>query len=1152
MESLISSSSSAVIECGLRNIRHTSRIGKTNFFLFGLPDGRVFSTVISSDSVSVLQDFDACPDVTGSPLHKMRFIERFDLLITHSDSQVWMHLRDAGSNTFFPGGLVADDVNDFDVQVNGGDGLLVFLKPQRLVQVVKFNRTHQYFAGEFRLEKIGPAAVQWATPTLLSVVERNGGILLVSVDGTIEHVLEQDDDPHPADHGSTERELPAVVPLGNSFEFNDRSGKSEYKNTFAVVSRDHSGRYFPYRASIFQHTEGKLVSTHEFPLLHTAPPSFVTWCGPWLVVGGKGLDFYEYESGSYAQCTLEEDDVITCDLASQCLCADSPCADWFAKQRLTACTTAAGLKVLSLLPPAEIIVKLFDNAAFQMDRIELLMQYGHSVGVSRLLPREFRASSMTVSAKSVIFSSYGGLLSRFVFSEASVEGSQHPSPSRSRSCCVCSRSISSKAKCFACHKEACSSCLVKVSLTDLGLSDKRGTTSRVCKSCDGACDNNLYVLLTARRYHQSILYAKEFQNRCHKFPIEEIMELSIEQCFHEEKYEWCAKLLCRYVGSVSLWDQWIMSFSLAGKLSILADVFPTARVESAGTSMLLQLIKCDPLRLYQVVKKWKQRSYDKDVVKIGIETRLRSRQRDAMLAYRSIGGDEATAVGGCTGWYLDRDTEHLVLSLLRLTLTDTSGTALVACNLYLEHYLLWSPAGEFYPQTRRRSASVFETRPRKEFPPHRIHDLIDFWELFTSHQLLEEFLAIKPKSLHGGPLLIPLLRHFTHEMCRYLFSFEGSKSNDLIDEIVEQLQGVPLELLSFLDALTAFSPTSTSRYHPALAQLYLHHCPSKLLPFVRNRQVENLDWLTLACQAEQRRMFPELVYIIGRTGNDKEAVRIALRCLRDVTLAIQYVQDSEDTSLWDEMIAHVIESQELVGQFLEVVGDRFDPSVFLRRVPAENRLCIPQLGQRLGRLIIDRKSSLGIAEAHLHSLSNDVVTATRRLRRSMGAATRINPCQPCALCRLVITANVVVVSSNGRAFHKRCFEKTFVRKAAEGSALDQVKAAVRQEDLLNQGMYEARRRCGVTDPMELLPMNVVKIITSLLGPYGRVASEQVSSRWRKIFMSMRKFTFSDTDYLFAKYVQKRTNSTCPTMTNTFHSSLASRCKEYVLREDEID
>ena len=86
-----------------------------------------------------------------------------------------------------------------------------------------------------------------------------------------------------------------------------------------------------------------------------------------------------------------------------------------------------------------------------------------------------------------------------------------------------------------------------------------------------------------------------------------------------------------------------------------------------------------------------------------------------------------------------------------------------------------------------------------------------------------------------------------------------------------------------------------------------------------------------------------------QTGNYKEAIRLTVRCLKDPAFAIQYVEDSPDADLWEELIQHIIQSPEMIGQFLDHIFGHYDVAKFLRRIPDQNRLVIPHETQRLAK-----------------------------------------------------------------------------------------------------------------------------------------------------------------------------------------------------------
>ncbi|CUG62747.1 clathrin-like protein, putative [Bodo saltans] len=1202
METLVSSSACA-IESGLRGVVVGVSTSRTSVAL-GLSDGRIFYCALGSGDLTILHDFDACPEKTGVPLLALRYVAALDCLLALSaDGVLWMHLRDERSDMFFPGNCVADGVDCLDVFQLDDDALIaVHCSTLKLIQVIRVTRIQFDVVSEFPCPSLsaldvgvsssGTIRLVWVAPTIICVISGTEFAQFVGLDGLIVP---------PSIERRGSRVL-AVTPLAHKFSWDDKSSTAAALEQFAVTFEAPSSlnEYFIFKTNIYHVNNGEIRVLRSFDLLSIFEPRFVACFGPWLAFGSvHGLDFYDPDTGSFVQSTMEDVDLRLCDLQWEVSRAVNPSRDWFTERRIVVCINSADqMTLLTLRSFPDVIGGLMQNAAFQMNWIESLMQFGHSVGANVLMPPGVTAN---VSSKSALFTAYGKLISRCAVhqdddDDLTSSGGSDVSPHRSLNdknskevCPVCWKKISfiGSHRCNACGLKVCGTCNRRINIAEYGLQQlarRSGNIGNVCVKCDGAADGNFYRLLVARRYHHVIRYLATYPERCSQFSLEEVIQCCTEQCFHEKKYQWTAKLVCSYIQAEDAWQTWILSFSVEGRLGLLVDVLPDSAAAAAGTTILLQLIRRDTARLFRILRRWKITIYDSNIVCEGIITRLRGLQRDALRECERFQRFSSSAVAAAVdrdnkttvddvigqrdnnlplayGWYFDSETEHLLQSLLRVVelqstiesaQPDREGSSPYRmCLLYLEHYLSWAPATEFFSATRRRSESVFGDFTFRAGSTRRLFEVFDFWEVFSSFRLLPRFVAANPIVRDDQPLLVSVLQHFCGEFCRHLFTYEGNQFQDLVYRIFSNLKKFPTVKLRFLHEMTVFSPKSTSDFHQDMADLYLELAPGSLLGFVRNRQVDSLDWLKLGSLVEQRRMFPELVYIIGRTGNDAEAIRVALRCLGNVAIAIEYVVDSGDSALWELTIEHVVQSPQLIGQFLDVVGDRYDPAKFLARLPTPNRFSIPNVCSKLARLCVDRVCSGNIAEAQVSVLADESFGRLRTLNKQSKRGVKIMPyMESCILCKKpTFMENTMVAGSRG-VMHQSCFQSTFRQFQSQEH--------VTKDLLWDLARYRTKKSVAVRDPIELLPNRVIITIMSFLDSKVRARCEAVSTKWRRTFVGHRRSVWSTGGNLHSVYRQKvqarmtSTSKNYSAVNRTVSTTALAKCGLYYIKDEETN
>lgn len=84
----------------------------------------------------------------------------------------------------------------------------------------------------------------------------------------------------------------------------------------------------------------------------------------------------------------------------------------------------------------------------------------------------------------------------------------------------------------------------------------------------------------------------------------------------------------------------------------------------------------------------------------------------------------------------------------------------------------------------------------------------------------------------------------------------------------------------YLDSLFDKDPQFCLPYSDRLVQLYAEYDPDRLLPFLRASNFYDLENALRICT--ERDMVPEMVFLLGRMGNNKQALMLIIERLGDV------------------------------------------------------------------------------------------------------------------------------------------------------------------------------------------------------------------------------------------------------------------------------
>jgi hypothetical protein len=131
-------------------------------------------------------------------------------------------------------------------------------------------------------------------------------------------------------------------------------------------------------------------------------------------------------------------------------------------------------------------------------------------------------------------------------------------------------------------------------------------------------------------------------------------------------------------------------------------------------------------------------------------------------------------------------------------------------------------------------------------------------------------------------------------------------------------------------------------------------------------------------ECEERDYIPELVYLYSKTGQTKRALYLIIDRLADVSQAISFAKEQNDTDLWEDLLDYSMDKPRFIRGLLEEVGTAIDPITLVRRIP--EGLEIEGLRDGLSRMIkeyeIQHSISYGVAKV----LRGEVVLAQNTLR----------------------------------------------------------------------------------------------------------------------------------------------------------------------------
>ncbi|KAG8177167.1 hypothetical protein JTE90_021761 [Oedothorax gibbosus] len=220
-------------------------------------------------------------------------------------------------------------------------------------------------------------------------------------------------------------------------------------------------------------------------------------------------------------------------------------------------------------------------------------------------------------------------------------------------------------------------------------------------------------------------------------------------------------------------------------------------------------------------------------------------------------------------------------------------------------------------------------------------------------------------------------------------------------------------------------------HHGTLVELYAEHAPEELMAFLRTSNSYSLEKALDVCQ--QRSLIHEVVFLLGRMGNTKQALEQITEQLQDIDRAIEFCKEHDDKELWEDLIESSLDKPGFITVLLQNIGTHVDPIMLIKRIP--NGLEIPGLRDSLVKILHDYTLQISLREGCKKILVSDCFSLLEKLNKLHKRGISVSEDQICLLCerRLHINDTRIeggnVVFNCRHVFHKDCvpdqkFEKT--------------------------------------------------------------------------------------------------------------------------------
>eukprot|EP01028_Stygiella_incarcerata_P005684 TRINITY_DN236_c1_g2_i1.p1 TRINITY_DN236_c1_g2~~TRINITY_DN236_c1_g2_i1.p1 ORF type:complete len:1216 (-),score=394.06 TRINITY_DN236_c1_g2_i1:274-3921(-) len=505
-------------------------------------------------------------------------------------------------------------------------------------------------------------------------------------------------------------------------------------------------------------------------------------------------------------------------------------------------------------------------------------------------------------------------------------------------------------------------------------------------------DERIQWLLSKSKFERALEAAEAVVDQLQEVTLAQIGEKCMLHLMKENHYARAANYLPRVAKSdPEVWKKWIFAFGQSGMLRMILRKIPTATTMEDGTVLTLDqstyayvistLMKKDPKSLLWVLETWPAEGI--------LDPIVTAKNVSAEIDFLKTQLVQHKPVPDQSGVDKKKDGPEDIGNLLDKNSISVPTHIDILMDCLAELYIRTDNYG--------KALDIFLTLKKP-----KVFSFIEDHNLF-----------------HSVTHKVSALMELNPELSLAMFV---RNLNDIdTRSVVSQLESKPEYIHRYLDAVFEKDATHASEFHEMQVELYAKYDKEKLLRFLQKSHFYPLEKACKIC--EERKLWEEAVFVLGRMGNLQEALSMIFREIKSVQKAIEFVEEHPDDELWEDLMNHCLKNGESIGELLDHFNPNIDPIVVIRKIPQGMK--IPRLRDRLVRIITDYSLQRSLKEGCRAVLESDCMALAKRL---MWLQTRAHFVKPrelvCSVCQMSLfderRKGSIVAFACGHVYHALC------------------------------------------------------------------------------------------------------------------------------------
>ncbi|KAH9468700.1 hypothetical protein Pst134EA_009234 [Puccinia striiformis f. sp. tritici] len=428
---------------------------------------------------------------------------------------------------------------------------------------------------------------------------------------------------------------------------------------------------------------------------------------------------------------------------------------------------------------------------------------------------------------------------------------------------------------------------------------------------------------------------------------------------------------------VKAWEDWIFMLTEKGQLDVIIPHVPTEEPRLSKVVyevILVHLLRKNPQEMLNMIRKWSPELYSIPAVLSAALDRLS----------RDSGSSEILMTCIAELYILNHQPGKAVSYLLRLRKPEVF-------DLIKEHNLF----------TDVQDQALIMIKFSDELNRQNLLQKKDKESETREHGLsTPTAIAQDDQSPHEYGAAISLLVQHTYSIP--------------VARVIAQLADHRRYQFMYLDALFEVDPSLGTDFGDLHVDLFAEFDRQRLMKYLRASTFYDLEKAYQICQ--DLNFVPEMVYLLGRMGNNKKALFLIIDRIGDVHRAIEFAKEQNDDDLWEDLLRYSETRPAFIRGLLDNVGSEIDPIRLIRRI--QNGLEIPDLKASIIKILQDFHLQISLIEGCRSIMVSDCRDLSNVYYTSQTLGALGDPTLRCQKCNRLLTepSKPIAATDDGTEF----------------------------------------------------------------------------------------------------------------------------------------